>query len=240
MDIIILAGGDCSPDLKEASGSLKRSGIEVNGKRLLDIVADAAAPLGRLIVVGGEESDRWVSAPEGDSLSASLRSGLENVTDDEILVITVDLPALKTSSISSFLDLCQGGELYYPIVTAEQCEDQFPGMKRTTVSLAEGRFTGGNMAKLSRQGIDSLIKLMEKAYDARKSPLKLARMIGLGTAIRLLISKLTPSALGLEAIETSASKLLGVKVKAVISPDAAVGADIDTPAQLEAFRSLKS
>src|ERR1041385_8556923 len=73
------------------------------------------------------------------------------------------------------------------------------------------------------------------AYAARKTPLKLAMMLGPGTVGRLALSIAgVRSALSIPALELAAGRLLGGTARAYISSYPEIATDIDRPSDLEA------
>lgn len=240
MDVVILAGGKCDDELRAATGAEFRAEIEVHGTRLVDTVLEAAKPLGEPILVGGPAnlSDRQV--PAGADFCDSLRNGLEQVTTERFLLVTVDLPCLTTCALEDFVEQCDPkAGLNYPIVSSAACEESFPGMKRTTLKLREGVFTGGNVAMMDTEMMKRALPIMTKAYAFRKKPLRLAHVVGLGVLGRVLLGQIWPRTLSIKSLEKAMGKFLEVPVHAVPSKFAELGADLDKAEQFLIFQSLK-
>jgi hypothetical protein len=68
--------------------------------------------------------------------------------------------------------------------------------------------------------------------EARKSVLRQARRVGLGTLLRFATGMLS-----LEDAVRRAEKILGVKCRVVSSPHAELGMDVDKPLQLDIVRA---
>ena len=240
MDVVILAGGRCDDELRAASGAEFRADIEVCGRTLARTVLEAAGPLGEPILVGGPAGLTKRQTAAGDDFCGSLRNGLEQVATEKFLLITVDLPCLTTQALQDFLDRCDGqAGLNYPIVRADECERRFPGMKRTTLKLREGEFTGGNVALMQTEAMRRALPVMERAYSLRKSPLRLARELGLGVLGRVVLGQIWPQTLPVARLEKAVGRFLGVGVHGVVSGYAELGADLDSAEQYEAFRRLE-
>ena len=79
------------------------------------------------------------------------------------------------------------------------------------------------------------LPILEQAYQARKSPLKLASMLGFGMVFKLILGKLWPTTLKLPELEKGVGQFLGMPVKGIQTPFASIGADIDN---LEQYKSL--
>ncbi|MCH8978596.1 MAG: nucleotidyltransferase family protein [Armatimonadetes bacterium] len=240
MDVVILAGGRCDEELAAASGAEYRADIEVHGRTLAQTVLAAARPLGETILVGGPDGLSARQTAAGENFCESLRNGLEQVHTESFLLVTVDLPCLTTEALQDFLDRCDDrAGLNYPIVLAEECERRFPGMKRTTLKLREGEFTGGNVALMQTEAMRRALPVMERAYSLRKKPLLLARELGLGVLGRVVLGQMWPQTLPVARLEKAVGRLLGVLVHGVVSVYAELGADLDRAEQYQAFCGLE-
>ena len=237
---MILAGGRCDDELRSATGAEFRAEIEVHGERLVDTVLSAVRPLGEPILVGGPADLEVRQVLAGNHFCASLRNGLEQVVTERFLLVTVDLPCLTTDALTDFVEQCDPeAGLNYPLVSSSACEESFPGMKRTTLKLREGVFTGGNVALMDREMMKSALPIMEKAYALRKQPLRLAHIVGLGVLGRVVLGQLWPKTLSITYLETAMGKFLKVPVHAVTTQFAELGADLDKAEQFAIFQSLK-
>jgi hypothetical protein len=147
-----------------------------------------------------------------------------------ILLSTADLPLLTPEAIRDFLERCfkVEAELYYPIITRQSIEEKFKGARRTYVRLKEGTFTGGNLALMRADALTPCALKGEKLVKLRKSPLGLARQIGLLFILKFILGRLT-----LAEAERSFSRLLGVKGTAIITPYPEIGMDVDKPEDWE-------
>lgn len=241
MQAIILAGGRCKPDLKEISGCEWRGDLTIDGRTMLDVAADALRPFGGLIVVGPRPLPDALHSEPGSSFPGSLQKGLELVTDEEVIIATSDMPWLTKESVKGFLARRPDGcDLAYPILLAQDCLDRYPGLPRTSVALREGKYTGGNLIWAKTKAVKILAPWMERAYEARKSPLALGRMIGWDLLSRMAIGKVSPQTLSIGYLERRVSHTLGIEVKAVSCPFPEIGTDIDSAEQYEVMLSLQN
>lgn len=241
MDIVILAGGRCDPDLAEFSGTEWRADLPFGGRSMLDIVVSAVSGFGDPIVVGAAGDPIVRHVPAGAHFIESLSNGIGAVTTPEFLLATADLPCLTAEAVQDFLDRCdpQAG-FNYPVITVDDCESAFPGMRRTSLRLREGEFTGGNIALMQTDSMRRALPTMQEAYANRKKPLKLAAMVGLDTLFRVAVGRVAPASLPLATLEAKVSRFLGVRIKAVVSRYAEIGADIDNLAQYKSLIALKN
>ncbi len=242
MDVVILAGGRCDDSLRAATGVELRADIKVGDKTLTRIVLDATRPFGEPILVGGPVGAAPRRVESGANFCDSLGNGLAQVKTDKFLLVTVDLPCLTTEGLEDFVSHCDpSAGLNFPIVSKEDCERVFPGMKRTTLKLKEGVFTGGNVALMDTAMMRSALPVMERAYAMRKKPLKLAQIVGFGVLWRVALGQLAPGTLPLSCLEKGVGQFLGVKIHAVVSRFPELGADLDKASDFEGFeRKLRS
>ncbi len=236
MDVVILAGGRCDEALRAATGVDLRADIKVGGRTLTQIVLDATRPFGEPILVGGPLSAAPRRVEAGADFCGSLGNGLAQVKTDKFLLVTVDLPCLTNEGLQDFVSNCDpNAGLNFPVVRIEDCEREFPGMKRTTLKLREGTVTGGNVGLMETEAMRRALSVMERAYAMRKKPLKLAQMVGFGVLSRVVLGQVIPGTLPLTRLEKGVGRFLGVKVHAVVSRYPELGADLDKASDYEAF-----
>ncbi len=245
--VVILAGGKAKPELKAVIGVDVRALAVVFGKTLLDHVVDglSAAPgVGEMVVVGNvPASDRYAVIPDGGDFVTNIIAGVEKFKSAEYVVVcTSDLPYLNGESVQAFVDeaikLAQqsGGQMIYPIVEVAECYKRFPGIKRTARKLKEGAYTGGNLMLIRPEFVLSQRQRIADAYDARKSPARIAAMLGYGTLVRLILSQtISPSLLTVSLLEQRASSMLGGAVRALVTPYPEIATDLDKPSDFTAL-----
>lgn len=187
--------------------------------------------VGEILVVGEvPQGEGYTVVPPASEMLENVRRGLEQSRTESVLFATADVPFLTGESVHYFLreSLASGAVLAYAVVPAELCRQKFPQFRRTTVRLREGEVTGGNLFWAKRTVALRELHRLEALYLARKQPGRLALQIGLGLLIRFLLAQwLSPRLLGFADIERRVGKILGVPVKAVLTPYPEVGTDID-------------
>ena len=236
MDVVILAAALAPPE----SGVSWRAELEIQGERMVDRVVRAVAPFGPLVIVGGPSVEGAKFVDGGSKFVDSLRNGLAAASGDPILIVTSDVPFLTTRSVEDFLDRCDPvADFCYPVVRAEACEGQFPGVRRTTLRTRDGEFTGGNIALVRRGFIESSMARVEAAYEARKSPVRLASILGWGLLARILFAKMAPGTVTLGGLEKSVGRFLQASVRAVPTDFAEIGTDVDSFPQYLLVKDLK-
>ena len=84
-------------------------------------------------------------------------------------------------------------------------------------------------------------ELISDCYAARKSPMKLAAMLGVDIIFRLIISQMCcPGLLTLDRLQNAASHMIDGKIRACITPWAEIATDIDKPEDIAATHKLKT
>ena len=84
--------------------------------------------------------------------------------------------------------------------------------------------TGGNMMVLAPGLVERNPEIGQKLFDTRKSPVKMARVIGVRFIIKLLAGRLDPT-----DVEKKMGELLGGSCSAIWTTHASIGADVDKP-----------
>ncbi len=229
---VILAGGG-GDELSRAAGVSAKALVPFEGQPLASYVLNAlhgSAGVARILYVG--EATPAISAqvarvlPAGatfvQSFTVGVKAALALAPESPVLVTTADLPWLQAAAVDDFLAAALGVALAYPIVRGETALARFPEQRRTFVRLRDGRFTGGNMIVLSPEMVPVLLPFIERAYQGRKNPLVLARLFGFDFIVKLALGQLS-----IAAVERRATHVLGLPVRALETPHASIGADVD-------------
>lgn len=238
MNVVILAGGELSAAWRAESGLQWRWQLPVHGHTLFEQVYEAVRHLGDVIAVGGPDSVR--ATEPGKTFLKSLSRGMAQVKSEHMLLVTADVPDLNRDAVDRFVAAASPtSDLNYPIVPMSVCDATYPGLKRTALPLREGRFTGGNAAFVKSEAFRAALPTLEKAYALRKSPVRLAGMVGYGTLGRVVLSRIIPATLSVRELERRVGEFLGLSIRAVICHDASIGTDIDSKVQYDAWRSIE-
>lgn len=169
------------------------------------------------------------------TLLSNLEAGVDALNKEglhageRVLIVTADIPMLTAEQVRSVLAASPtDAGLVYPVVRREDCERAYPGVKRTYATVRDGTFTGGNLFILDPALIHQFLPKLREVLAARKAPLKLAGIIGPGILLEFVTKRLT-----IQKLEQKVSQILGVKARALVTPHAAIGTDIDKDADLE-------
>lgn len=238
---LVLAGGGPEDRLARAAGVRAKALVPVGGEPLAGFTLRALAGsrrVERVVYVGelppGLAAGVDAHLPGGarlvDSLALGMGAALATLPGAPVLLVTADLPWLEAGALDRFVAAAVGADLAYPIVEESVARAAFPGQRRTWVRLRQGRFTGGNAMLVSPAIVPNLLVFVDRVYSARKNPLRLSGLLGLST-----IAAVVSGRADLSQLEERVAALLGARaVRAVVSPDAGLAADVDRPEQLEA------
>lgn len=238
---VVLGGGDPGDPFAAAHGVKVKPLIPVQGQPMALYVLRALRGSGRVarIAYVGPTTpaiDDLIDLRVTDrgTLLGNLEAGVDTLSaaglheQERVLVVTADIPMLTADMVGDVLDAApRDAGLVYPVVRRESCEAAYPGVKRTYAKLRGGTFTGGNLFILDPTLIKQFLPRLREVLAARKAPMKLAGIIGFSVLVKLLTGRLT-----VPELEEKISSILGVKARALITPHAAIGTDMDKDADL--------
>lgn len=242
---VVLAGGQAKPEMVALTGVDNRALIPIEGRPMLFYVVRAlqeAHGIDGVTVVGNvPDSPDYVRIADRGSFVENLYAGLDTAHEAEyVLITTADIPFVTPAAIEDFVQHAARiqADLLYPIVAVEKCYARFPGVKRTAIRLRNGQWTGGNMILARPAFLRRQYARIRAGYAARKSPLRLALMLGLGTTLKWVLSQVAwPALLGVAQLESTVSRVLGGQVRAVVSDFPELATDIDRPSDLMAIQA---
>lgn len=246
MDVIVLAGTSKPSKLTENEGVKNKAFVSIHKHVMLNYVITAlekVSEIEKIVVVGPYDdikkhltlSDTLLAVDEGDTLVDNLKFGLKALSSPKnCLIVASDSAFLTKQSISNFIKAAYPFDkaIYYPIISQEDTENKFPGVKRTYAKLSEGEFTGGNVFLVDTTQMKLVLPKLNHFFELRKSPLRLAGALGADFILKFLTKKLT-----IKEVEERFESLFSVSAKAIISKDAELGTDVDKPEDLELARN---
>ena len=251
VNAVVLAGGRNDAAMQEATGVTNRALTPLGGRTMLDYVVTAlqrSETVGNVYVVGEvPDRDGYQVIAGGatllDNLMAGLRAAEARGAQERILVSTSDIPFLSPESVDDFVrrGVADGADLCCSFVPIALCRERFPEMKRTALKLREGRFTLGNLMLVNPKALLAHQATIQAAYATRKSPLKMARLLGWGLLGRLVLAQtVSPSLLTVGALEESVGRLLGSDSRAAGLQSAypEIGTDVDKPEDVVLARRI--
>ncbi|MCE5324439.1 NTP transferase domain-containing protein [bacterium] len=245
IDAIILAGAPAGEDLNPTDPSKSRAMVDICGKSMLGWIVDAlkASPsIGKIAAVGDVVADGldMVIKP-GDSLVSNIKLGIDALkSEGSVLIVSSDIPLITPEGIEDFLERAVrlNVDFAFPVLPKAHCIKRYPELRRTYLKTGDGVFTGGNLMLASRHFFEHSWDAIAGAYAARKHVIDLARMIGLGVLLRVIIAQMIPQVLRISMLEKAVSRMLDAKVAAVVSAYPEIGEDVDKPSDLEVVRRI--
>ena len=250
MDAIVIAGGIPNPEdpLYEFLKGDAKALVDVAGKPMVQWVLDAlggAKRVDNVIIVGlSSKTDLSCRKPlyyvsnQGRMLAnivAGVNKSLElNKKTQYVLIVSSDIPAVKAEHVDWLVETAMQtqDDLYYGVCPRDVMEARFPNSKRTYTHLKDMDVCGADMNVTHVRMATEHLDMWETLIGSRKSPLRQAGVIGLGTLFALLTRRLT-----LEDALARVCERIGIKGRAIVWDHAEPCMDVDKPHQLELLRN---
>lgn len=244
-DAIILAGGESTSELRKIAPYANEALIIIGSYPMVYYVYKALRQswrINRVVISGPVDAlrslfpleERLFFVEGGENAVESFKNAVDFLQQDQIsskiLIMPTDIPFITTEAIDDFITQTEATEadFYYPVTERKVNEAKFPHVARTYVNLQEGVFTGGNLFIIKTEIIDRILDIALQLVVRRKNPLAIARLFGIGLVLRYLWHRLSIS-----AAEKRFKEVTGIRGKAIISPYAEVGVDVDKPSDLK-------
>ena len=249
MDAIVTAGGIPQPEdpLYTYSHGDSKALIDIAGKPMIQWVLDAlgdAKHVDNVIVIGlSPKSNLTCKKPmhflsnQGRMLSnivAGVKKSLElDKKNKYVLIVSSDIPTVKPEMVDWLVETCMQtqDDLYYGVCPKDVMETRFPSSKRTYTHLKDMDVCGADINVSHVRNATEHLEMWEALIGNRKSPLKQAGIIGLGTLFALFTRQLT-----MEAAVSRVCNRIGIKGRAIVWSHAEPCMDVDKPHQLEMLR----
>jgi GTP:adenosylcobinamide-phosphate guanylyltransferase len=244
IDVILPAGGRIEGEFAVECGTEIKALLSINGQTILERTLDAlhaTGRIGKIVVIGPQELDDHASTiradvvlPEGKTGPDNIFQGLDWLREHALenkdkprhtLILTTDLPFITPSSITTFLDSCRSdADICVPIVEKKEFESCYPNSPNFYVRLRDGEWTLGCAFLLDPQAIQDHKPSIERVFEARKSQIKMARLLGPLFILRLLTRQLR-----VNDIAQKCEQILGCQGDAILGVAPELAFDIDLP-----------
>jgi len=250
MDVVVLAGGLLSQDdpLRDEYQEEYRSLINIHGKPMVQWVIDALTAcdsIGELYIMGLPQGTNLNSTnplhflPDEGNLFDNIHAGAQRAAQDhpsqsKIMVAAADIPAIHVDAVKWLVDQVAedpNALLYYCVIPQEVMETRFPGSGRSFTRFRDISICGGDINVIDQELLSGEKPVWKQISEARKHPLKQARLLGLDSLLLIALHLLT-----LEKAVKMVCKKLSLNARALISPYAEMGMDADKPNQLAILR----
>jgi hypothetical protein len=199
-----------------------------------------------LVIAGQDESSGVdfgpkpvIFVPNQGRLMKNILAGGERVLQDtsdreHVLVCAADIPLITTKIVDDHIAtmLQTQHDLYYTVIKQETMLARFPSSRRTYTRVRGAVLCGGELNMASWRVLETNRELWDAVLESRKHVLGQVRRVGLSTLILFLLRRLS-----IVDLERRAEKILNLKTRAVITPHAELGMDVDKPFQLDIARA---
>src|SRR5512147_2662898 len=231
MDAIVTAGGIPRPEdpLYTYSHGDSKALIDVAGKPMIQWVLDAlgnAKEVDNVIIVGLSpksgvtcKKPTYYVSNQGRML-ANIVAGVNKVLElnkksQYVLVVSSDIPTLKPEMVDWLVETSMEtqDDLYYGVCSREVMEARFPDSRRTYTKLKDIELCGADINVTHVRMATEHLDMWESLIGTRKSPLRQAGIIGLGTLFRVLTRSIA-----LEELVETVCKRIGIRGRAIQWP----------------------
>jgi len=248
--VLILAGARRDGDpLVAACNVAHKAVIDINGRAMISRVVEALSGAGlgdRIVIAASGATQKLIKQALGPAVSvdfiepaqspsATLLAATHAYANEAgILATTCDHALLTPAMINDFLDgIEDGADIAAAIVEEAVFRAEFPQARRTFIKLQDGAFSGANLFWINPQKAAPLFEFWRSLEENRKHPLKMARAIGVTTAVAYFTRRLDRAGL----VRTIARKT-GVKGQLAPLNHARAAIDVDKIVDVELVRKL--
>jgi len=236
----ITAGGAADDPFARSLGVAVKALAVVDGATLLARSIAAAHGCGaqRIAVIGGAavrrecEGDVDAVIPEGCDGGENIRRAIAASEDQPLLLMTSDLPFVTPQAVAEFIERARGCDIALPLAEAKDYERAYSGAPDHITRIGRDRIANGSIVYFGAGVAPRAVGAAQRLFDARKSLLRMAAILGPGLLARFAVGRLR-----IEDIEARGASLLGVEVRAIRNASPALCFDIDTPADLAYARA---
>ncbi|MEI7845219.1 MAG: nucleotidyltransferase family protein [Chloroflexota bacterium] len=250
MDAIVTAGGIPLPEdpLYAYTQGNSKALLDIAGKPMIQWVLDAlctSKKVDNIIIIGmPEKNDLITTKPtyylqnEGRMLAnivAGIHKTLElNPKTEYALIVSSDIPGLRGEMVDWLVGEIEktSADIYYGVISQPVMEKRYPDSRRTWTHLKDMDVCGADINATHVRMATEHLDTWEELIGKRKSPLKQAATIGIGTLLLMVLRQLT-----LFDLVKRVSERIGIRGRAVVWEWAEAGMDVDKPHQLEIMRA---
>lgn len=228
---VITAGGRVDDAFAGEIGTPVKALAPFRGSTFLELTIDALRRAGieRIAVVGGAEvaaaCKHRVERVIGESPSGAenLRSALRAWEPAApLLYLTSDMPFITANAVRAFIDAVPAQTLALPLTEFGDFQKRFPGAPPFGITLAGERVVNGGAFVIPAGAQERIAHVAAQFFDARKSPLRMARLTGAALLLQFLFRRLS-----VRGLETHAQRLLGIPARAVRGAPPELAYDVD-------------
>ena len=250
MDAIVTAGGIPLPEdpLYAYTEGHSKALLEIAGKPMIQWVLDAlsaAQKVDNVILIGVSPKNGLTCSkplhflPNEGRMLANIVAGVNqslalNPQTERVLIVSSDIPAISGEMVDWLVTAIEKdpADIYYGVIPREVMEKRYPDSRRTWTPLKDLEVCGADINATHVRMATEHLEMWEALIGNRKSPLRQAATIGLGTLFLVALRRLT-----LTELVTRVCSRIGIEGRAIVWPWAEAGMDVDKPHQLEIMRA---
>jgi CTP:molybdopterin cytidylyltransferase MocA len=231
MRAVITAGGLVDGAFAEAIGTRVKALAPFAGRTLLDVALDACAGAGidGVAVVGGSEVRAHLDGTDVRVIDAAEDGGtnvlraLDAWAGERFVYLTSDLPFASAAGVRDLVERSEHVALAMALTDAAAYEVRFPGAPAHAVALRGERVANGSAFVFAPSAVVPARSLATKFFDARKSIVALAMLLG-----PVMCMRFATRTLAVADLEAYGRRALGVPVGALRDCDPGLCYDVDT------------
>ena len=241
---VITAGAPLDEPFASAAGTKYKALIRIGGVTLIErtIAALRGAGIERIAVVAGDDVAA-VCAPLVHHVLPAATTGNPGAKNQwlalhawefeaPLLYATCDMPFIDAGSVRWFLDHVQPRAVCMALTEIADFQKRFPKAPPFGITLGGERVVNGGLFAIPAFTSHMMEALGIQLFNARKSPLKMAKIAGWSILLRFLMRNL-----GIGDLEHRAQQLLGIPAHAIRNAPPELAYDIDTLAEYEYART---
>jgi GTP:adenosylcobinamide-phosphate guanylyltransferase len=230
--------------------------LDINGEPMIGHVYKALRAskyIDKIVVVAATEvgealnlqdaSNTTFLEDKGDA-AENVQFGIDQVaTDDLVMFIPSDLVLITTKGLDRLIERVMAekdGDLFFPLVSREICEEKYPEEKRTYARFKEGHYTGAHVEflrpKLFLDNADRVEAQKDKLYDVyymRQNTLGVVRFLGIKLTLKYIFGSLSPS-----DVEEHVFEKYSVTAKTLYWDDPDLSTDLSEPDDIKMIQRV--
>ncbi len=211
-----------------AQPRIERVLVNIDAPELLDAIP-------RLAELRRRGSVEWMKSTDSPSQSVVESLDRAGLGKEPVLVTTADHALLDDEMLESFFSRSASADadLTLGLVSRRTIEARFPESKRTYLRFRGDAFSGANLFLFRTPEAVRAATFWRRVESERKHPWRIARAFGLMNLFLFLTRRLD-----LEAAFTRASKVVGIRIRAIPLARAEAAVDVDKIEDLELVRRI--
>jgi hypothetical protein len=236
MRAVITAGGLVDGTFAEAIGTTVKALAPFGTGTLLDVVLAACEGAGvdRVAVIGGEEVRARLAARDvrlidaGADGATNVLRALDAWPGERFAYLTSDMPFASAAGLRDVIARSANYALTMALADVDAYESRFPNAPEHSVAIGGERIANGNAFVVAPEAVAPARALATRFFDARKSLLRMALLLGPVMCLRFATKRLT-----IADLEAYGRRRLGVPMAALRGCDPGLCYDVDTLAEYE-------